>query len=277
MTSSEKNAPSPVTFWTENYDTGVKTLNDISHMKDEQSGNFQYSGLTVQQYIKYAHLVQYHPMVEKEMYQNKYKLAELVNAVRAYENGSGDPVEICFRNVSENSGHSVMGLRILKDDSYETEIEIYDSNFAYRPSEMYKPHILTLLKENGKYTVWQLDASVWKGEYSSTVSSENWISYKTSATNVLADFINNGLRFKEEDFDGWAILTAKEKEKSTQTILKYFLIRKQKSFRWNLWLLMGQTQREAQKVLPGCSRSMTDTRTMARSTNRRSLFIKKMY
>ena len=210
MTSTEKNAPSPSTFITDNYETGVRSLNDISRF-DESSENSLYTGLGSLQYIKYAHLTQYNPLVGKEMKNNKYKISELVAAVKNYENGIGDPVEISLKNVAANSGHSVMGIKIVKDTDSETIIETYDGNIPYKTYKMYEAPKLVLTKKNGVYTGWDQDHATWNGKYSGTVSGKNWISYKTISTNVYATFINNGLKFNKKDYEGFSLLATKLK------------------------------------------------------------------
>ena len=134
MTSLEKNTPPVNTFGisTEGEPIEyVESLNDISDLEYPPVVNSKYPGLSGLDYVRYAHLIQYHPQVEKQLHDNKNKMQEIVNAVKAYENGSGGPVTITFKDnpkKGESSeiekGHAVLGLKVTKDDSKETVIDV---------------------------------------------------------------------------------------------------------------------------------------------------------
>ena len=224
MTSLEKNTPPVNTFGisTEGEPTEyVESLNDISDLEYPPVVNSKYPYLSGLDYVRYAHLIQYHPQAEKQLQDNKNKIQEIVNAVKAYENGSGGPVTIAFKDnpkKGESSkiekGHAVLGLKVTKDNAKETVIDVYDTMHLYygNSPKLYTPSEVIFYKENGVYTGWLFEGTT-EFHFQGNIYGEDWVSYKTIEPSLYAQFIQNGLKFNETDFNGWSLLSVEEKEK----------------------------------------------------------------
>lgn len=112
----------------------------------KNSQSTQILGKTAQEFIDIGHVMQMLPerLLEKTFNTN---LDKLCAAVKAFQEGKGDPVVISLKG--SGGGHAILASGIRESEN-ECEIIAYDSNFPFCIV------VIKLEKENGKYITWQV-------------------------------------------------------------------------------------------------------------------------
>ena len=111
--------------------SGIKSIVDkkslFTDVKMDTTGN---NSVSFEEYVKYAQLYCYTPLVAKQRYNNKNKTSEIIRAVKNKEY----PI-ICFivfggagHGITERHGHAVTGLYVEEENDEKTVIRVYNSS-----------------------------------------------------------------------------------------------------------------------------------------------------
>lgn len=106
----------------------------------------QLSGMTAEEFIGLAHVMKFYPSIAMQKLSHINDLEGLCNAVRSFQDGTGEAVVI---DVGGNGQHSILATSII-ETSYGYMITAYDSNVPTAYDE------IKINLENGKFTEWSI-------------------------------------------------------------------------------------------------------------------------
>jgi|GEM_PF-3384440 len=92
--------------------TCLKTIN----VTNQPESVCNYFGISALDYVKYAYITQFASDVQQIEENTSGKLHNLVDAVKAYTDGYGDPVIICLRRDNENHAVFAVGYQYIRDE-----------------------------------------------------------------------------------------------------------------------------------------------------------------
>ena len=204
------NAPYVNTFT----DSNGKSAKKLSDIKDVNTKSMNYTAGDI---VKYAYVYQKIPKIQEEKENNKNNLDKLYNAVKESINSRNEYIEIAVRGeyMSEDKGHLLLALEIVKDDENEVQIRVYDCNC---PGD--EDRIVKLKRENGKLVSWEFQIFksnphlIW-----GTGKKYSEISYTTSGEEFAHDMFSNEWKDLNEKYSNLLTInnpgvTIKTKNKS---------------------------------------------------------------
>lgn len=159
----------------------------IDYLGDVKMETSAFDGCNVSDIIRYAWIFfNLGGVANYEKSQTKNDFSHLYDAVKKYESGNETPVLIDISkngNIVGNSFHTLWALAVGEETDTETEILVYDPNYAstYRS--------LKLLKNNGSYYGWEYelaDEYVWNSAGGGDISC-------CEIADDFAEWINSGM------------------------------------------------------------------------------------